>query len=126
MNAYDVLCNDWIVFTQASLAAVEASAATSAAKAIAGPKVSAPRGAKPTPEREATAEPEATARPEATAEPSAEPVDVAEDASASAPDRSDDYATTGEGSAGTGTRERSEPSTRSATSRTASDSEPEA
>jgi len=39
MNAYDVLCNDWIVFTQASLAVVEEVAAAGAAKAKAGAKV---------------------------------------------------------------------------------------
>ena len=137
LNAYDVLCNDWIVFTQSSLAFVEDGAALSTAKSKIGPKVNAPRTAKLAPEAEAvadsptlpddpTAEPaDATEEPEATTEANAEPTDVLEDASASAPDRSDDDAKTGWGSAGTGTSERSEPPTRSATSRTASDSEPE-
>jgi len=39
MNAYDVLCNDWIVFTQSALSIVEDVAAAGAAKAKAGAKV---------------------------------------------------------------------------------------
>jgi len=39
MNAYDVLCNDWIVFTQSALSIVEDVASAGAAKAKAGAKV---------------------------------------------------------------------------------------
>ncbi len=83
LNAYDVLCNDWIVFTQAALVIVEDVAAAGAAKAKAGAKVFKTTAG--------TAEPVETA-PSKSARASkadAKPADETESVTAS-PDRSAD------------------------------------
>ncbi len=96
MNAYDVLCNDWIVFTQSSLSVVEAGAAAGAAKAKAGAKVR-----KSTTETAAAAE-QPSAKPEAPAKKAAkfkaETTDETESVTVP-PARSDDDAEPGVASA---------------------------
>jgi large subunit ribosomal protein L4 len=87
LNAYDVLCNDWIVFTKATLpgASTEGTDAAEAAEGSdAKPKATKPEATKPeAPKAEATkaeaTEPEPAAEPELAAEPepAADPVSVA-------------------------------------------------
>ena len=70
VNAYDVLCNDWIVFSQDSLPAAlgTAEARPVAAKKAAAKKAAAPKAPAPKPEAEA----EAVADPEPESEEGAE------------------------------------------------------
>ena len=62
LNAYDILCSDYIVFTRETLPAVPADAPAKPAKAT--------KAAKPSPTK---AEPKAAAKPKAAAEPDATP-----------------------------------------------------
>ena len=89
MNAYDVLCNDWIVFTQASLSIVAEGAAASASRAKHAGVFNAPAPAKP-----AKAEKPA----KKAAKPKADPTDETKSVTTS-PDRSADEVEPGVASA---------------------------
>ena len=100
MNAYDVLCNDWIVFTQSALSIVEDVAAAGAAKAKAGAKVrkstTETAAAAEQPAEQPAAKPEAPAKK--AAKSTAETTDEAESVTVP-PARSDDDAEPGVASA---------------------------
>ncbi len=90
LNAYDVLCNDWIVFTQGSLDALQGNAETAAVRSPV-PSASAP-------DRSAD-DPEPASRAPASSRTRAQRADATESVTASAPDRSADEAKTGVASA---------------------------